>query len=155
MNTMCIPGVLDVSHVSRVHVSHLTSPCTVSRTDNVKFRRGQRSFLCLYLFAMAALRGSVLIAGANGAIGSSLARMVAARGARPILAGRDAAALKALSAELNGAEARIVDFSQVDTVAAGLKDLPDDLTGLDDIKEKVTQENKMTKTTKFLWQEVN
>eukprot|EP00966_Prymnesium_polylepis_P294069 6791612-Prymnesium_polylepis.1 len=78
---------------------------------------------------MAAIRGSVLIAGANGAIGSSLARLVAARGGRPILAGRNVEALKALSSELGGAEHRLVNFAQSDSVAAALADLPSDLTG--------------------------
>lgn len=76
-----------------------------------------------------AIRGSVLIAGANGAIGSSLARCVLHRGGRPILAGRDEAALRSLCTEMPGAEARVVDFSKADTVTEALKDLPNDLIG--------------------------
>ncbi len=61
--------------------------------------------------------GRVAILGATGGIGAALARRVAAAGGTPLLLARDAARLEALTAELPGAESRVVDV----TDAVGLK----------------------------------
>ncbi|MDC0302688.1 SDR family oxidoreductase [bacterium] len=60
---------------------------------------------------------TALITGANGGIGSALARKLHAAGTRLTLAGRNKPALIDLAAEL-GAKALICDFTQPDEVAA-------------------------------------
>ena len=72
---------------------------------------------------------SILVCG-TGAIGSAVARLVPRASARPILAGRDAAKLAALSAELAGAETRVVDFAAPEAVPEALGALPADLQGV-------------------------
>ena len=72
---------------------------------------------------------SILVCG-TGAIGSAVARIVSRASARPILAGRDAAKLSALSAELAGAETRVVDFAVPEAVPEALGALPADLQGV-------------------------
>lgn len=53
----------------------------------------------------AGMAGPVVILGATGAIGSAIARRIAARGQAVHLVGRDAARLQALAAELGGTHA--------------------------------------------------
>lgn len=60
---------------------------------------------------------TALITGANGGIGSTLARRLAAAGTQLVLAGRNDRALGSLAAEL-GARALTADFTQPDQVAA-------------------------------------
>lgn len=69
---------------------------------------------------------TALITGANGGIGSALARKLSATGTRLVLAGRNTPALDALASEL-GAKALTCDFTQpnevASTVAATLSEL--------------------------------
>ena len=51
------------------------------------------------------MRSGFLLYGANGFVGEAIARQAVAEGLRPILAGRNAPAIRALAAEL-GVEAR-------------------------------------------------
>ena len=60
---------------------------------------------------------TALITGANGGIGSSLSRKLAAAGTRLVLAGRNAEALQTLGAELN-APVAVCDFTQPEEVAS-------------------------------------
>jgi NAD(P)-dependent dehydrogenase (short-subunit alcohol dehydrogenase family) len=59
---------------------------------------------------------TAFITGANGGIGSSLSRKLAAAGTRLVLAGRNADSLNALASEL-GASAMVCDFTKPDEVA--------------------------------------
>src|SRR4051794_33857902 len=63
-----------------------------------------------------------LIYGANGYTGALIAREAAARGQRPILAGRNAEALSALAGEL-GLEHRVFDLSDPTRVQEGIRDV--------------------------------
>lgn len=61
----------------------------------------------------------VLVAGANGGLGSAFARAFAAEGAQVILAGRNLDALQAIAAELNGrAQIRSLDIADAESHAA-------------------------------------
>ena len=60
---------------------------------------------------------TALITGANGGIGSALARKLHSAGTRLVLAGRNEVALKELSAELGG-KFLLCDFTQPDEVAS-------------------------------------
>ena len=62
-----------------------------------------------------------LIYGANGYTGELIAREAARRGLKPILAGRNRAAIEALSVEL-GLESRIFGLDDPKVIAAGLND---------------------------------
>eukprot|EP00312_Isochrysidales_sp_CCMP1244_P004122 CAMPEP_0196689530 /NCGR_PEP_ID=MMETSP1090-20130531/18375_1 /TAXON_ID=37098 /ORGANISM="Isochrysis sp, Strain CCMP1244" /LENGTH=237 /DNA_ID=CAMNT_0042028539 /DNA_START=30 /DNA_END=743 /DNA_ORIENTATION=+ len=73
---------------------------------------------------------SVAIVGATGAIGSSIARRVLARGGTPWLIGRNADALQSLSQTLNGAPFTVADARQAEQLGDALApDLPADLKG--------------------------
>ncbi|MCS6890883.1 MAG: SDR family NAD(P)-dependent oxidoreductase [Rhodovarius sp.] len=69
----------------------------------------------------------IAIIGAGGGIGSAIARRAAARGARLLLIGRDAARLSALLASLPGAEVAIADATDAAALRAVLRP---PLTGL-------------------------
>jgi short subunit dehydrogenase-like uncharacterized protein len=62
-----------------------------------------------------------LIYGANGYTGELIAREAVQRGLKPILAGRNRAAVEALAAEL-GCESRIFDLDNPAAIAIGLKE---------------------------------
>lgn len=65
----------------------------------------------------------LLIYGANGYVGEAAARLAVEQGLAPILAGRDAAAITALAAEL-GVEGRVVDLDHpaaLDRALAGVR----------------------------------
>jgi 3-oxoacyl-[acyl-carrier protein] reductase len=71
---------------------------------------------------MESLSGkSFLLLGGNGAIGSAVARRLHRRGAQLVLAGRNAAALQALAAELS-AQVVPVEAREPDTVAAAVSE---------------------------------
>jgi short subunit dehydrogenase-like uncharacterized protein len=60
--------------------------------------------------------GRIVLFGATGYTGDLTARALVDRGARPVLAGRDAARLDGLAAELGGLETRVADVSAPDTL---------------------------------------
>ena len=74
---------------------------------------------------------SIIIFGGAGAIGSAIARRLAARGDRPHLAGRDAGRLDAVARE-TGAGTSICDVTDPEAVAAAVADAAGDggLAGL-------------------------
>lgn len=75
------------------------------------------------------MQGSVLVIGATGGIGGALARRLAARGARPVLAGRDPAKLAALAESL-GASAVPVDVTDAASLRAAVAAAGTPLAGL-------------------------
>lgn len=83
---------------------------------------------------MDLLQMTTLIVGATGAIGSSLARSLAAKQTPLLLAGRDATALQALAASLTPttkADLLHLDCAKPDEMAEQLKNkLPDDLAAV-------------------------
>lgn len=72
----------------------------------------------------------VMILGATGGIGAALARRVAARGAVPVLLGRDGTKLAALAAELPGAESAVADVLDSAGLRAAITGLGTPLAGL-------------------------
>ena len=64
------------------------------------------------------MSGRVVLFGATGYTGELTARAMAARGMRPVLAGRRLAALESLSADLGGTEIAVADAARPDTVRA-------------------------------------
>ncbi len=61
---------------------------------------------------------AIVLFGATGYTGDLTARALARRGARPMLAGRSAARLEALAAELGGLETQVADVSDPGSVRA-------------------------------------
>ena len=61
---------------------------------------------------------AILISGATGCIGSTLARSLSADGRALVLFGRNAESLEKLAAELPGAEVLVGDIGQADTLSA-------------------------------------
>lgn len=76
------------------------------------------------------MAGRIVILGATGGIGAALARRVAARGATPVLMARDAARLEALAAGIPGAEAHVVDVTDMAALKAAMTGLGAPLSGL-------------------------
>ena len=66
------------------------------------------------------MQAGILIYGANGYTGALIARMAAERGLRPIVAGRNRAAVEALAAR-HGFEARVFGLSDPAALDAGLR----------------------------------
>src|SRR3954451_6172257 len=64
------------------------------------------------------MAGRIVLFGATGYTGDLTARALVDRGAKPVLAGRDAARLDALAAELGGLETKVADVSAPDTLRA-------------------------------------
>lgn len=69
------------------------------------------------------MSASFLLYGANGYVGEAAARLAVAQGLRPVLAGRDAAKIAPLAAEL-GLEARAFRLDDTAAADAALRDLP-------------------------------
>src|SRR3954452_7715775 len=62
--------------------------------------------------------GRIVLFGATGYIGELTARALAAEGARPVLAARDAERLETLADELGGLDTAVADAARADTVRA-------------------------------------
>lgn len=75
---------------------------------------------------------TIAVIGATGGVGSSLSRVLAARGARVLLVGRDKDGLQSLRAELGEQHmiSHLEDASDPARVKAALADHPSDLYGL-------------------------
>lgn len=67
---------------------------------------------------LTAMPARIVLFGATGYTGDLTARALVDRGARPVLAGRDAARLEALAAELGGLETAVADVARPETVRA-------------------------------------
>jgi NAD(P)-dependent dehydrogenase (short-subunit alcohol dehydrogenase family) len=75
------------------------------------------------------MTGSIAVIGASGGIGSALARLLAARGDRPFLIGRDAARIAALSADL-GCSHAVADATDPAALQAAIAAAGTPLAGL-------------------------
>lgn len=64
------------------------------------------------------MAGRIVLFGATGYTGDLTARALVQRGARPVLAARNAGRLAALAAELGGLETQVADVSRPDSVRA-------------------------------------
>lgn len=64
------------------------------------------------------MTGRIVVFGATGYTGELTARALVARGAQPVLAGRSAARLEALAADLGGLETQVADVSRPASVRA-------------------------------------
>jgi short subunit dehydrogenase-like uncharacterized protein len=64
------------------------------------------------------MSGRIVLFGATGYTGDLTARALVGRGARPVLAGRSAARLEALAAELGGLETAVADVARPESVRA-------------------------------------
>jgi short subunit dehydrogenase-like uncharacterized protein len=62
--------------------------------------------------------GRIVLFGATGYIGQLTARALAARGARPVLAGRDAERLATLAKQLGGLDTAVADADRPDALRA-------------------------------------
>ena len=62
--------------------------------------------------------GRIVLFGATGYMGQLTARALAARGARPVLAGRDAERLATLAKPLGGFETAVADADRPDALRA-------------------------------------
>src|SRR3954453_6166759 len=62
--------------------------------------------------------GRIVLFGATGYTGELTARALVDRGAKPVLAGRDAARLDALAREVGGLETKVADVTAPDTLRA-------------------------------------
>jgi short subunit dehydrogenase-like uncharacterized protein len=62
------------------------------------------------------VEGRIVLFGATGYTGELTARALVARGATPVLAGRDAGRLRALAGELGGLETRVADAGAPETL---------------------------------------
>ncbi len=67
------------------------------------------------------MSANLLLYGANGFVGEAIARQAVETGLRPVLAGRNAARLESLAAEL-GVECRVFDLNDPQKIEGALKD---------------------------------
>jgi len=103
---------------------------------------------------------TALVTGASQGIGEAVARLLAARGARVVLAARSLDRLEALAAEIaaagGAAHALPLDVSQPESVAGRLKELPEDFAAIDVLVNNagITADNLLARMSLADWERV-
>jgi 3-oxoacyl-[acyl-carrier protein] reductase len=101
-------------------------------------------------------RKTALVTGASQGIGEGIARLLARQGARVVLAARGQEKLEALSAEIEGSHALVLDVSQPETFGEKLKSLPEALGGIDILVNNagITADNLLARMSLDDWDRV-
>jgi 3-oxoacyl-[acyl-carrier protein] reductase len=103
---------------------------------------------------------TALVTGASQGIGEGIARLLAARGARVVLAARSADRLAALAAEIGAAggaaHALTLDVARPESVAGQLKGLPEDFAAIDILVNNagITADNLLARMSLEDWERV-
>jgi len=103
---------------------------------------------------------TALVTGASQGIGEAIARLLAAQGARVVLAARSADRLAALAAEIAAgggiAHPLTLDVAQPESVAARLKELPEELAAIDVLVNNagITADNLLLRMSLADWERV-
>lgn len=103
---------------------------------------------------------TALVTGASQGIGEGVARLLAARGARVVLASRSLDRLEALAAEIaaagGAARALALDVSQPESVAGQLKLLPEEFAAVDVLVNNagITADNLLARMSLADWERV-
>jgi 3-oxoacyl-[acyl-carrier protein] reductase len=103
---------------------------------------------------------TALVTGASQGIGEAVARLLAAHGARVVLAARNEEKLQRLAAEIEaaGGSARplVLDVSQPETFGERLKSLPEDFAGIDVLVNNagITADNLLARMSLDDWEKV-
>jgi 3-oxoacyl-[acyl-carrier protein] reductase len=103
---------------------------------------------------------TALVTGASQGIGEAVARLLAARGARVVLAARSQDRLQALAAEIaaagGAAHALPLDVSQPESVAGQLELLPEDFAAIDVLVNNagITADNLLARMSLADWERV-
>jgi 3-oxoacyl-[acyl-carrier protein] reductase len=103
---------------------------------------------------------TALVTGASQGIGEGVARLLAARGARVVLAARSADRLAALAAEIaaagGAARALALDVAQPESVAGRLKELPEEFATIDILVNNagITADNLLARMSLDDWERV-
>jgi 3-oxoacyl-[acyl-carrier protein] reductase len=103
---------------------------------------------------------TALVTGASQGIGEAVARLLAAQGARVVLAARNEEKLQRLAAEIEaaGGSARplVLDVSQPETFGERLKSLPEDFASVDVLVNNagITADNLLARMSLDDWEKV-
>jgi len=103
---------------------------------------------------------TALVTGASQGIGEGVARLLAAQGARVVVAARSAARLAALAAEIaeagGAAHALALDVAQPESVAGRLKELPEEFAAIDILVNNagITADNLLARMSLDDWERV-
>ncbi|MBV8199529.1 MAG: 3-oxoacyl-[acyl-carrier-protein] reductase [Acidobacteria bacterium] len=103
---------------------------------------------------------TALVTGASQGIGEAVARLLAAQGARVVLAARSAEKLAALAAEIAAAggtaHALTLDVAQPESVAGRLKELPEGFAAIDVLVNNagITADNLLARMPLADWERV-
>jgi 3-oxoacyl-[acyl-carrier protein] reductase len=103
---------------------------------------------------------TALVTGASQGIGEAVARLLAARGARVVLAARSLDRLEALAAEIaaagGAARALALDVAQPESVAGQLEQLPEEFAAIDVLVNNagITADNLLARMSLADWERV-
>jgi len=103
---------------------------------------------------------TALVTGASQGIGEAVARLLAARGARVVLAARSLDRLQALAAEIaaagGAAHALALDVAQPESVAGQLEELPEEFAAIDVLVNNagITADNLLARMSLADWERV-
>jgi 3-oxoacyl-[acyl-carrier protein] reductase len=103
---------------------------------------------------------TALVTGASQGIGEGVARLLAARGARVVLAARSLDRLEALAAEIaaagGAARALALDVAQPESVAGQLEQLPEEFAAIDILVNNagITADNLLARMSLADWERV-